>query len=83
MALFRTYQPYTRLGHFEMDGLLSRLDREIEERGENGEASTPYYVGARIAVHIARYHEFVDTQEEFMLLFDRALAELEGGEDGR
>ena len=77
MALFRTYQPNTRFDHFEMDGLISRLDREIAERGENGDASTPYLVGARIAMHIARHHEFVDTQEDFMRLFDRALDELE------
>jgi len=80
MTLFRTYQPNTRFDHFEMDGLINRLDREIEERGENGDASTPYLVGARIAMHIARYHEFVDTQEDFMRLFDKALDELGGGE---
>ena len=80
MALFKTYQPYTRLGHYEMDGLLNRLDREIEERGENGDIETLYYVGARIAVYIARYHEFVDTQEDFMQLFQRALDDLKGGE---
>ena len=77
MALFRTYQPNTRFDHFEMDGLINRLDREIGERGENGDASTPYLVGARIAMHIARYHEFVDTQDDFMHLFDKALDELE------
>ena len=77
MALFRTYQPNTRFDHYEMDGLINRLGREIDERGEAGDASTPYLVGALIAMHIARYHEFVDTQEDFMRLFDRALEDLE------
>ena len=79
MTLFRTYQPNTRFDHYEMDGLINRLDNEIAERGDAGDATTPYYVGARIAMHIARYHEFVDTQEDFMRLFERALEDLEGG----
>ena len=78
MALSRIYQPSTRLMHFELDGLLSVLDREIAELGENGEAVTPYYVGAFEALSIIRHHEFLDTQEDFMRLFKRALEELEG-----
>ena len=71
MALFRTYQPNTRFDHFEMDGLISRLEREVEEREDD--PNLDYYVGALIAMRIARFHEFVDTQEDFMRLFARAL----------
>ena len=80
MTLFRTYQPNTRLDHYDLDGLIARLDREVDELGEAGDARTPYYVGAEIAMTIARFHEFVDTQDDFMRLFVRALDEFEGGE---
>lgn len=80
MALTRTYRPSTRIQHDELDGLLNVLDRTIAERGENGEADTPYYVGAFEALRIIRYHEFLDTQEDFMRLFVLALDELEGGD---
>lgn len=83
MTLSRAYRPYTRIEHFDLDGLLNVLGRKIEELGESGESSTPYYVGAEIALSIVRYHEFIDTQEDFMRLFSRALEELEGGDDGR
>lgn len=80
MALKREYKPGCRLEYFELDGLLNRLRREVDEHGEDGEVSTPYYKGAEIAVSIIRYHEFLDTQEDFMRLFERALDDLEGGE---
>lgn len=79
MALARTYRPSTRIQHDELDGLLNVLDRTISEHGEDGEADTPYYVGAFEALRIVRYHEFLDTQEDFMRLFERALGDLEGG----
>ena len=72
MALFKTYQPYTRFGHYELDGLISRLTREIDEH--EGVTDVDCYVGARIAMSIARYHEFVDTQEDFMRLFEHMKA---------
>ena len=78
MTLFRHYQPNTRLDHYELDGLLKRLDREIAEKGENGESDVPYYVGARIAMSICRHHEFVDTQDDFVNIFRKYLDELEG-----
>lgn len=74
MALFRTYQPNTRFDHFEMDGLISRLERETEERQDD--PTLAYFIGALIAMRIARFHEFVDTQEDFMRLFERALEEM-------
>lgn len=83
MTLSRAYRPYSRLEHYDLDGLLNVLDREIDERGEADDASTPYYVGAYMTLSIVRYHEFVDTQDDFMRLFARLLDELEGGTDGR
>ena len=74
MALFRTYQPNTRFDHYEMDGLISRLDRHIEENADDPHID--YYKGARMAMTIARFHEFVDTQEDFMRLFAHALDEM-------
>ena len=79
MSLVSQYKPSTRLDHMELDGLLSVLSRRIEEAGENGEAITPYYIGAHIALSIVRYHEFVDTQHDFMRLFERLFENLEGG----
>ena len=78
MTLFRHYQPNTRVDHFELDGLLSRLDREIAQMGEDGEADTPYYVGARIAASIWRHHERVETQDDFINIFRKYLKDLEG-----
>lgn len=80
MTLFRRYQPNTRMDHFELDGLINRLDREIAELGEVGDASTPYYVGDRLAMHICRHHEYVEMQDDFMNIFRKYLNELEGGD---
>lgn len=80
MTLARMYRPSTRIEHDDLDGLLNVLEREIAERGEDGEASTAYYVGSLEALRIIRYHEFLDTQADFMRLFQLALNELEGGE---
>ena len=68
MALFRTYQPNTRFDHYEMDGLISRLNRHIDEHPDD--ENIDLYTGARIALSIARFHEFVDTQDDFMRLFE-------------
>lgn len=81
MTLVRAYRPQTRLDHDDLDGLLNALDREIAERGENGEADTAYYVGAEMALSIIRFHEFVDTQQDFLLLFDRMVRKAQGIED--
>jgi hypothetical protein len=66
----------------DLDGLLTRFKHEVAERGEDGEWVTPYYVGASIAVHIFRYHEFVNTQDDFMQLFAAQLRLLNGDEEG-
>ena len=76
MALVRKLAPATRLDYLELDGLLTRLDREIAERGENGDSSTSYFVGAYIAVSIFRYHEFIDTQDDFIPIFENQLRQL-------
>ena len=81
MSLSKTYQPSIRLGQFELDGLLKVLERTISEKGENGEADTPYYVGALIALNIVRYHESIEHSGDFMRLFVKALDELEGGNE--
>lgn len=81
MALVRMYRPQTRLDHEELDGLLAVLDRTIAEHGENGETDTPYYVGAEMALSIIRFHEFVDTQQDFILLLNHMIDELQGIED--
>ena len=82
MTLIRHYQPNTRLDHYELDGLLNRLDREIAEMGESGDEMTPYYVGARLALRILRHHEHVETQDDFVNLFKKYLSELDGGHVG-
>lgn len=80
MTLARTYSANTRIDHYDLDGLLSVLDRRIDELGSDGDPSTRFYVGAYSALSILRYHEFVDTQADFMALLDRLYRELEGGE---
>ena len=80
MTLARTFRANTRIDHDDLDGLLSVLDREIAELGEDGDARTSYYVGARIALSIVRHHEFVDTQADFMRLIRHYIDELEGGQ---
>ena len=78
MTLISYYKPATRIDHYELDGLLSVLASKINEYGDNGEYRTAYYVGAHTALHILRYHEFVETQHDFMLVFERLIDELEG-----
>ena len=76
MTLSRIYQPSTRIEHYELDGLLNVLDRTINEHGENGETDTPYYVGAKIALEMIRKNDRLETQEDFMLVFENQLSQL-------
>lgn len=78
MTLIRHYRPSTRIDHDELDGLLNVLQRRVDEQEENGEAIIPYYIGAAIALHIIRYHEFVDVPDDFVALFDRQLHDMIG-----
>lgn len=77
LSLIRHSKPSTRIEHYDLDGLLTRLEQLIAEHGENGEYRTAYYVGAHTALHILRYHEFVETQHDFMLIFEKLLDDLE------
>ena len=78
MPLSIHYPASTRLEHPYLEGLITRLDREIAEKGENGEADTPYYVGARIAASIWLYHTRVESQDDFINIFRKYLDELGG-----
>ena len=49
---------------------------KIAEHGEAGEYDTAYYVGAWLACSIFRHHEFVETQDDFMRLFESRINEL-------
>ena len=77
--LSRIYLPSTRIEHEELDGLLNILGRVIAEHGESGEYDTAYYVGAQIALQIIRYHERIDTPDDFMLVFDNYLNKTKEG----
>ena len=77
MTLLRQYRPSARITFDELDGLLKLADDAVAEHGENGEISTLYYVGMRETLNIIRYHEWVDFPEDFMLIFERKIAELE------
>lgn len=71
MALCKAYKPCTRLGYEELDGLLTVLDRRICETVNDLDSNACYYyTGAALAVHIFRYHEFVDVPDDFIRLFD-------------
>ena len=81
MALSRAYRPYTRLEHYDLDGLMNVLERKCEELAQDGDTNAYYYVGAFFALSLLRYHEFIDTQEDFMRLLDRLVNEEEGGDE--
>ena len=74
MELSRTYEPYTRLNHPELDGLINRLDREIDMRGD---ASAYYLVGARTAAIIFRHYSRIANQDDFVRLFNHLIHEWE------
>ena len=74
MELSRTYEPYTRLNHPELDGLIKRLDREIDMRGD---ANVRCLIGARIAATIFRHYTRIDNQDDFMRVFYLLLQESE------
>lgn len=75
MPLVRRYNPSVRMDCEELDGLLNALGNRIEEADEGGDAMTVAYLGAWYAVDIIRHHEFVETQEDFLRLFDKYLQE--------
>ena len=62
------------MDEYDLDGTLNALGKRIEE----GDESLPYYIGAHIALNIIRNHEYIDTQREFMQLFDRVMDRKDG-----
>ena len=82
MTLSRAYRPYTRLEHYDLDGLMNVLEEKCEKLAQDGDADAYFYVGAFFALSLLRYHEFIDTQDDFMRLFDRLVnqeTEVENG----
>ena len=57
------------MDEYDLDGVLKVLADRIGE----GTEDTPYYIGAHIALNLIRNHEHIDTQREFMQLFDRVM----------
>lgn len=57
------------IDEYDLDGTLKVLADRIGE----GTGDTPYYVGAHLALNILRNHDYIDTQREFMQLFDAVL----------
>lgn len=78
----RTYDAQFIVEQFDANGLLKVLRETVAEKGEDGLSSTPYYVGALIALEVlfgsAEADGEIDMQTDFMRLFERALEELEG-----
>ena len=75
MTLLREYEPATRVGLFELDGLLSLLREKADEKALDGEVETMYYEGAYIALEIIRHHGRVEYPGAFMMLFEQILKE--------
>lgn len=57
------------MDEYDLDGVLKVLADRIGE----GTEDMPYYIGAHIALNLIRNHEHIDTQREFMQLFDRVM----------
>ena len=77
----RTYDEQFIIDTWDLRGLMKYLDTMIHQLGEDGDALTPYYVGARLALSTL----FGDTGKleiwtQFVDRFEKSLEELEGGE---
>ena len=57
------------MDEYDIDGVLKVLADRIAE----GTEEMPYYMGAHLALNLIRNHDYIDTQREFMQLFDRVL----------
>lgn len=57
------------MDEYDLDGVLKVLADRIGEGAED----MPYYVGAHLALNLLRNHDYIDTQREYMMLFDRVL----------
>ena len=64
------------MDEYDLDGVLNALAQRID-LAEGGpqfyEDNRHYYMGAHIALNIIRNHDYIDTQREFMELFDGVL----------
>lgn len=76
MTLLREYEPATRVGLFELDGLLSMLEEKARELGNEGDADAYFYLGAYYALSIIRKQARVEYPHEFLELFKQYM---EGG----
>ena len=80
----RVYDEQFIIDMTDTHGVMKALDQTIHELGEDGDALTPYYVGARLALSTlfdtAVDDGMVDYWTDFMRAFDKKLGELEGGE---
>lgn len=59
---------------YDIEGTLNVLAKRIEE----ADADQPYYIGAHIALNLIRNHDHIDSQREFMQLFDSVIKRKEG-----
>ena len=79
----RTYDAQYILEENDVRGLLKKLAEAVDRMDEEGLASTPYYVGAQLAMstmfECAKRDGEVDMWTDFMCLFEQALEELGGG----
>ena len=79
----RTYDAQYILEQNDVNGLMKVLDQTVGELVENGDALTPYYVGARLAVgvlvEVSERTGEVDKWTDFMRAFGEAL-EILGGD---
>ena len=76
MTLLREYEPATRVGLLELDGLLSILEARARELGEEGDADAYFYLGAYYALSIVRNQARIEYPQEFLQLFEQYM---EGG----
>ena len=68
MAVTKSYQPYSRVDHYELDGTLKLLGDKVSTMGEAGDVDALYYEGAQDALEIIRGYEFVDKPQDFVRL---------------
>ena len=80
----RTYDAQFIVERHDAIGLVKMLGQAVHEMGEAGLSSTPYYVGAWLAMSTmfdcAERDGEVDKWTDFMRLFEAALEDLEGGD---
>lgn len=77
MTLLREYEPATRVGLYELEGLLSMLEGKARELRNEGDADAYFYLGAYYALSIIRKQERVEYPHEFMKIFTQYV---EGGD---